>query len=117
LPTIVSRCQVVAFPALSEELVAELLPGLGVEDPALVARLARMSGGSLGQAQALADPALWAFRREFLRSLPNATRDSVALAKAWTRFVEEAGKESAAQRSRAGLVLRLLIDFLSAALT
>jgi DNA polymerase-3 subunit delta' len=36
----------------------------------------------------------------------------VALAKAWTAFVEEAGKESALQRQRAALVLRLLIELL-----
>ena len=33
------------------------------------------------------------------------------------RFVEEAGKEAAAQRQRAAQVLELLIDFLSAALS
>jgi len=33
------------------------------------------------------------------------------------RFVEEAGKEAAAQRRRAALVLRLLIEFLTDALT
>jgi DNA polymerase-3 subunit delta' len=43
--------------------------------------------------------------------------DSAALAQSWIRFVEEAGKEAAAQRRRAALVLRFLIQFLSAALT
>jgi hypothetical protein len=41
----------------------------------------------------------------------------VDLGKAWMEFVEEAGKESAAQRRRARLVLRLVIDVLSDALT
>jgi DNA polymerase-3 subunit delta' len=36
----------------------------------------------------------------------------VALARAWTGFVEEAGKESAAQRARASLCLGLLLAFL-----
>lgn len=116
LATIVSRCQVVRFAPLPEPLVAELLGSQGVDDPALVPRLTRLSGGSLGQARALADPALWDFRRTFLQTLTSTPIDSVGLARAWNEFVEEAGKESAAQRERAGLVLRLVIDFLNDAI-
>jgi DNA polymerase III subunit delta' len=116
LPTIVSRCQVVRFAPLSESLVAELLPGQGVEDPAQIARLARLSGGSLGQARALADPALWDFRRTLLEGLARPQPDTVALGQAWMRFVEEAGKEGAVQRRPAALVLRLVIEFLQDAL-
>jgi DNA polymerase-3 subunit delta' len=116
LPTIVSRCQVVYFRPLPPALVAELLRAQGVEDEALVERLVRLSGGSPGQARALADPALWEFRRQLMDGLTRPQPDSVGLAKAWTQFVEEAGKESAAQRRRAALVLRLLIGFLNDAL-
>jgi DNA polymerase-3 subunit delta' len=84
-----------------------------VEDASLRERLVRLSGGSLGQAQALADPALWEFRRRFLEGLTRPQLDTVALAQEWMRFVEEAGKESATQRRRAALVLRLLIEFLN----
>src|SRR5262249_2864594 len=66
LPTIVSRCQVVRFAPLPAPLVAELLRANGVEDAALAERLVRLSGGSPGQALALADPELWAFRRKLL---------------------------------------------------
>jgi hypothetical protein len=38
------------------------------------------------------------------------------LAKRWWAFVEEAGKESALQRSRAGLALRLIVELLDDAL-
>jgi DNA polymerase-3 subunit delta' len=116
LPTIVSRCQVVRFAPLPDEVVIDLLRGGGVEDDKLLRRLARLSGGSPGQARALADPALWAFRQTFLASLTRPQPDSVALGKALVEFVEEAGKESGAQRRRAGLVLRLLIEFLDDAL-
>lgn len=116
LPTIVSRCQVVRFRPLSETLIAELLRTQGLEETALIERLARLSGGSLGQAQALADPALWDFRRTLLQGLIQPQPDTVALAQAWMQFVEEAGKEAAVQRRRAALVLRLLIDFLRDAL-
>jgi DNA polymerase-3 subunit delta' len=116
LSTLVSRCQVVRFAPLSEALVAELLREQEAIDPPLIPKLARMSDGSPGQAIALADPELWEFRRKFLTDLTRPGSDAVALAEAWTHFVEEAGKESAAQRRRAALVLRLLIGLLRDAL-
>jgi DNA polymerase-3 subunit delta' len=116
LPTVVSRCQVVRFAPLPEALVAALLRSQGMEAAALVERLARLSGGSPGQARALADPALWEFRRTLLQGLTRPEVESVGLAQAWVRFVEEAGKESAAQRRRAEQVLHLLIEFLRDAL-
>jgi DNA polymerase-3 subunit delta' len=102
---------------LAEEVVKELILAQGIEDAALVQRLARLSGGSPGQALALADPRVWEFRRSLLEGLARPDCDSVALAQSWIRFVEEAGKEAAAQRRRAALVLRFLIQFLNAALT
>jgi len=111
LATIVSRCQVIRFAPLPDHLVAEILRANGLDDPAQIDRLTRLSGGSPGQALALAEPALWKFRRTLLDGLTQPRPDSVALAQAWTRFVEEAGKEAAAQRQRAALVLRLLIAF------
>lgn len=111
LATVVSRCQVVRFAPLPQADVVDLLQQNGVQDAKHTPRLARLSGGSPGQALALADPELWKFRRLFLEGLTQPRPDSVALSKAWTQFVEDAGKEMAAQRRRAGLVLRLLIEF------
>jgi DNA polymerase-3 subunit delta' len=116
LPTIVSRCQVIRFAPLAPSLVAELLRSQGVDDAAQVDRLARLSGGSPGMAQVLADPALWQFRRRLVEALGGRPFDAAGLAGAWMAFVEEAGKESAAQRARSQLVLRLLIDVLDDAL-
>jgi DNA polymerase-3 subunit delta' len=116
LPTIVSRCQVVRFAPLPRDVIADLLREQNVGEAAQVDRLARLSGGSLGQAQALADPALWDFRRKLLEGLASPEPDTVALARSWMRFVEEAGKESAMQRRRATLGVRLLIDALNDAL-
>ena len=116
LPTIVSRCHLIRFAPLPPALVRELLQEQGIADAALVERLARMSGGSLGQALALADPALWEFRQTLLQALTQPRFDGVALGQAWTRFVEEAGKESASQRRRAALTLRFVIDLLHATL-
>jgi DNA polymerase-3 subunit delta' len=79
-------------------------------------RLARLGGGSVGQAMALADPELWKFRRTLLQGLARLPLDTVGLAQAWGRCVEEAGKEPAVQRRRAAQVLRFVLDFLHAAL-
>jgi DNA polymerase-3 subunit delta' len=116
LPTIVSRCQPIHFKPLPEALVTELLAAQGIEDAVLMQRLARMSGGSLGRALALADAALWEFRSKLLHGLSRPEPDAVGLAHEWTRFAEEAGKEAALQRRRAALILHLLIDFLNDAL-
>ncbi len=117
LPTIVSRCQVVRFAPLPEDLVVELLRAQGIEDTKQLHRLARLGGCSPGQALELADPALWEFRRTLLKGLAAARVDGVALGRLWSEFVEEAGKEAALQRRRASLALRLLIEMLRDALT
>jgi DNA polymerase III subunit delta' len=116
LETIVSRCQVVRFAPLPERLVAELLQGHELPDPAMIPRLARLSGGSPGQALALAEPDLWAFRAKLLQGLLQPRPHTPALAREWMDFIEEAGKESGPQRRRAALVLRLLVLFLEDAL-
>jgi DNA polymerase III subunit delta' len=120
LPTITSRCQMIRFLPLQAELVEEILQSHGGEQsgqkpiPAdLLPRLVHLSGGSPGLALALADPALWDFRHTFLAGLTHVPLDSTALSKQWLAFVEAAGTDSAPQRERGRLVVRLLIDFLS----
>ena len=54
---------------------------------------------------------LWEFRRQFLASLEESTFDAVGQMRAWVHFIEEAGKESAAQRRRASMLLGLVIEF------
>jgi DNA polymerase-3 subunit delta' len=60
---------------------------------------------------------LWELRGELLRGLAEPRPNSVALGKAWMKFAEEAGKESAQQRRRAALALKLLIELLNDALS
>jgi DNA polymerase-3 subunit delta' len=117
LPTIVSRCQVVRFAPLSPALLNEILEQEGIDDAVQRERLVRLSGGSPGMALGLNDPGLWEFRRFLLAGLTAERVDSVGLSRKVMDFVEQAGKESAAQRLRAQLVLRLLIDFLNDALS
>jgi DNA polymerase-3 subunit delta' len=116
LATVVSRCQIIRFAPLADNVVSDLLKQNGVDDPAHIARLVRLSGGSPGQALALADPDLWKFRGTLLGGLARSSPDTGALGRAFTEFVEEAGKESSSQRRRAALVLRLLIEFVDDAL-
>lgn len=116
LPTLVSRCQVVPFAPLPPAEVAQVLRAQHLGESGLIEQLAHLSGGSPGLARELADPELWRFRRTLLQGLLQPRIDSVALARQWMQFTEEAGKESAAQRRRAMLVLRLLLDLLRAAL-
>jgi DNA polymerase-3 subunit delta' len=116
LPTVVSRCQVIRFAPLAPGDVEAVLAAGRVDDAVLRQGLVSLSGGSPGFALLLADSALQDFRRRLLDALSCPGFDSVALAKDWITVVEKAGKESAAQRARAKLLLRLLIDFLTDAL-
>lgn len=116
LSTILSRCQVVRFDPLPEPVVEQCLRNAGVTDAAAIKRAARLANGSPGQAMALTDAAFWEFRRTLLSELAKRPLDSVGLARAWMSFVEGAGKESSAQRQRASVMLRLLVDFLTDAL-
>jgi DNA polymerase III subunit delta' len=115
LATIKSRCQMVRFAPLPDTQVGQLLRQQGVE-PALIERLIRLAAGSPGQALALADEALWQFRRTMLQALVQPRVASVALARSFVEFIEEAGKESALQRRRALAALRLLVESFADAL-
>jgi len=119
LPTIISRCQVIRFAPLPGSVIEEMLRSRKTEEGepaipgAMLPRLVRLSAGSLGTALALADLALWEFRRLLVTGLARTPVKSVELARAWMEFAEGAGKELAAQRKRSRLMLQLLIDFLS----
>src|SRR5262245_37663299 len=110
LPTIRSRCQVIRFAPLPEATMRAVLSKQSLTDPQLVSRLVHLAGGSPGQASALAEPALWEIRNRLLEGLAEPKIDTIGLAKSFVEFVEDAGKESVAQRRRAALVLTLLIE-------
>lgn len=115
LPTILSRCQTIRFAPLPSEMVEEILKSLDV-DKKLLPQLVELGEGSPGQALLLSDPALWKFRQSWIHGLTTPKIQSVLLAKEWTRFVEDVGKESAAQRRRATQCLSLLLSFLRSVL-
>jgi DNA polymerase-3 subunit delta' len=110
LPTIRSRCQLLRFSPLNEEVVAELLVSQNlVGDAEEARRLARFSEGSLQRALEMADPDLWSWRGSFLNSLAERPLRSAVLAQTVSAFVDEAGKEAALRRNR----LRQIVLFAS----
>lgn len=110
LPTILSRCQVVRFGPLSPSDLSAVLAEQGVEDAARRDRLARLAGGSVSRALALDDDSIWKVREELVAGLTAERPDFPKLAGVWSKFVEDAGKDTAAQRTRASVVVGFLID-------
>lgn len=116
LPTILSRCQVVRFAPLPDADVCAVLEAHGVADAPQRERLARLAGGSPGRALALGDGAIWELRQKLLDGLTGPRVSFQPLAELWAKFHEDAGKDSAAQRARAALVLKFLIGAVQRAL-
>lgn len=115
LPTIRSRCQVITFAALSDDLVREALSGQSIDEDR-ANQLVRLAAGSPGLAVAMSDPALWSARQVLIDTLLQARPDAQKLAKAWMEWVEAAGKDGSLQRPRALQLLHLAIDVLRLAL-
>ncbi|MDX2038922.1 MAG: DNA polymerase III subunit delta' [Isosphaeraceae bacterium] len=113
LDTIVSRCRVVRFEPLPDAELAQVLIEQGiVTNPESASRLARLSEGSVARARGLADAALETFRRDLIDEIASARGfDAPALARRLESFIKDAGKESAAQRTRARLIFGELARF------
>jgi DNA polymerase-3 subunit delta' len=112
LPTIRSRAQIIRFQPLPQDVVARLLVDRGIVADATEAhRLASYSGGSVEQAAELADPELWAFRRDLLGTLARWPVEGFKTAQSVSSFIDDAGKESPARRARTRLVIGFAIDF------
>jgi DNA polymerase-3 subunit delta' len=109
LPTIRSRCQEIPFAPLAEATIRELLADAEI-DPSLLTRLSRLGEGSPGLARELAEPALWTFRRQLFESVTRQNPDSPGLATRLSELIQEEAKDSGAQRRRAALIIRLLVD-------
>lgn len=107
LETIVSRCQVVRFdPIPDEDLIAVLLEKGIADDEAEARRLASLADGGVGRAMSLADPELGAQRRALIDGLADERGfDPGEQVQQFLSFAKQAGKEAAAQRRRAGLMI------------
>ena len=112
LPTIRSRCRIIRFDPLSEEVVADLLTRGGyVSDPEGGRRLARLADGSVGRALQMSDGGLAEFRSRLFAALSRPVLESVRLAGAVQSLVEEAGREAARRRARLHQLLDTAVDF------
>lgn len=111
LPTIRSRSQVVRFHPLSDDSVAAALaaaqPDLGREE---AARLAALSGGSVGRALSFADGGIETARRDVLACLDTPRIDPLRLAQTLERESKARGTEPRERR-------RLLHELLGAVAT
>lgn len=116
LPTILSRCQSVRFGPLTPDEMRDVLKANGISDAAQLERLVRLGNGSAGAALALADADIAAVREKLIDGLTSARPNFPALVETWSKFLEDAGKDSAAQRQRASLLLRFILESLDAAL-
>jgi DNA polymerase-3 subunit delta' len=112
LPTILSRCQVVRFGPLAPADLSAVLAQQGVEDATRRERLARLAGGSVSRALALDDDDIWKVRQELISGVIADRPNFGRLAETWTKFMEDAGKDTAAQRTRVSVVLGFLVDAL-----
>ncbi len=112
LPTIRSRCQIIRFQPLAEDVLAQLLVEQGVVSDVETAReLAAQSEGRLDLATEMAQPEIQPFRENLLRGLAEPSPNSLRLSAAVLSFVEEAGREPALRRRRLAQVIRLAIEF------
>ncbi len=101
LPTIRSRCQVIRFRPLPEEVVAEaLLATASVATVEDARRLAKISEGSVARALEFADAAAADFRQTLVSHLGKSDWSPQQLVGAITAYVEEAGKDATARRTR-----------------
>lgn len=117
LPTIRSRCQVVRFDPLPDELVAELAlkQGLAATEADAIA-LAGLAGGSLTAAAQLAAPASRQLRQRLLSQLSQPLWNGIAVARELAEAIDEAAADVPEQRVLAAWVLRAAVEFYRAAL-
>lgn len=112
LETILSRCQQVAFTALTDAQVKTLLGKVELPAGANLEKTAEFALGSPGLAMRVAQPEFLQARETFLQALGEKSPDAVRLAKLAVEFSESAGKNTAEQRARVIWLFHTLVHFL-----
>ena len=91
LPTIRSRCQIIRFAPLQDDLLAQLVLQRGlVEDQQQARQLAALGNGSIEKTRALIDSGMAEFREEFFPRLANAGTILPELVSLVNGFVDQA---------------------------
>lgn len=112
LSTIVSRSQVVRFDPLENGEVLAILETIpDLEADISLEALAAASGGSIAKAVAMTDSSVREFRQSLLEQLGSLDPGSNEFAKSTVSFIDDAGKDSASKRVRAGMVGDFTIEF------
>ncbi len=111
LPTIRSRCQIVRFAPLADEIVDQLLASHFDYSAEQRAALVPQAAGSLSRAVELADTELAEAQQELLQHLTQTDFDATAVAKSLTAFVDAVSKDAAPHRARLRQVVRGTAEF------
>jgi len=122
LPTIRSRCRIVRFRPLADDVLLRILTAeqhsidpADQADPAVIAAAVAAAGGSLARARLLLDPDMAAFRGRLVELLATRPLRGVELSREVNALVDAAGKEAPPRRARLRLVLEATIEYLRAA--
>jgi DNA polymerase-3 subunit delta' len=115
LPTIRSRCQVIRFAPLPEEVVRRVIDreSQAAAAPVAASTLDTCAGraeGSLARARLLLDPDVTAFCGRLVELLARRPLPGVEISRDATAFVEAAGKEAPPRRARLKIVLDAALD-------
>ncbi len=117
LPTIRSRCQMIRFSPLPNQVVAELLLSNELaSDPSEAASIADASDGSLAIASQMLDPELRQLRKTLYSDLSADPIQPIDVVSQMLNGLEEIGGDSNAQRQNAGWIVKFSIDFFRLAL-
>ena len=121
LPTIRSRCQIVRFKPLPDDVVrriieAECRAAEAKIDDAAVATSVAAAAGSLTRARLLLDPEVAVFRGRLMSLLGQRPLPGVELARETIALVEAAGKDAAPRRVRFKVALESAVELLRARL-
>jgi len=101
LETILSRCQKLAFHGLNQNQIAKVFEKNQIEGGFDLNKIASACGGSVSQAIMLTDPEFSQLEDSFFAEIIMPTPDPVKVVKMVMDFIDGAGKETSAQRTRA----------------
>ncbi len=112
LPTIRSRCRVVRFSPLADEMVAQILLDQGlVSSSEEAARGAALGQGSVAEALLWLEPNLADFREQFLQRLSAGEFDQFETSALVLSLVDSGAKETQAKRQRLHRALDIAESF------
>jgi len=112
LPTIRSRCQIIRFAPLPDEIISQLLLDLQwVADKPDADKLARQSKGSLARADQLRDEGLQGIAEVLLATLAKRDFHSVQMAKDVSDYLSKMGDDAPKKREALSHLIELAADF------